>query len=255
MTTTQLAIKKLITARFDAISSEAIPSPPSPAVDIKDEADGHSASEQSEDKPEGTPDSDLDGDGEAEIKVASQPPKKKQKRESSTDADARLAAELQAQEEALSGGRKTRGASTTKATKKSKPRAKAAKKKSAKRVRDDSDGEGSGTEEGEKPKRKGGGGFQKPFNLSSPLGDLCGVEQVCESCGDLCRGAGANWSLIAIPAAGRQKAMGPYQSQRAPRSERQATDSMRREDGSHLQGEQDRHVSDEQGYQQPPLPH
>ncbi|KAJ9148793.1 SWIB-domain-containing protein [Coniochaeta hoffmannii] len=146
------AIKELITSRFDAISAEAVPTAPSP----KHEANGHTPSDE-----------------DAEIEVASQPPKKKHKRESSTDADARLAAELQAQEEALARGRTTRGAGTTKATKKGK--GKAAKKKSAKRVRDDSDLSGS---DDEKPKRKAGGGFQKPFNLSYPLVELCGAEQL-----------------------------------------------------------------------------
>lgn len=168
------AIKELITARFDAISAEKIPSPPPPAAEVKDEANGHTPSEQSEDNPDASADSDANGDGE--IQVATQPAKKKRKRESSTDADARLAAELQAQEEALARGRTTRGAATTKGTKKAKT--KTPKKKSAKRVRDDSDGDLSGTESGEKPKRKAGGGFQKPFNLSYPLVELCGVEQL-----------------------------------------------------------------------------
>ncbi|KAH8904915.1 SWIB-domain-containing protein [Coniochaeta sp. PMI_546] len=170
------AIKELITARFDAISAETIPSPPSPAAEVKDEANGHTTSGQSDDSAGTSPDFDAHGDGE--IQVATQPAKKKQKRESSTDADARLAAELQAQEEALARGRTTRGAGTTKGSKKAKPKTKTPKKKSAKRVRDDSDGDLSGTESGEKPKRKAGGGFQKPFNLSSPLIELCGVEQL-----------------------------------------------------------------------------
>ncbi|OIW22550.1 SWIB-domain-containing protein [Coniochaeta ligniaria NRRL 30616] len=174
------AIKELITARFDAISAETVPSAPSPPADVKDEANGHTPSDQSEDDADASPDSDVFGNGE--IQVATQPAIKKQKRESSTDADARLAAELQAQEEALARGRTTRGAGTTKGPKKAnaktKTKTKTPKKKSAKRARDDSDGDLTGAESGEKPKRKAGGGFQKPFNLSYPLMELCGVEQL-----------------------------------------------------------------------------
>ena len=115
-------------------------------------------------------------DGDGEIQVSLPPASKKQKRESSSeDADARLAAELQAQENRLSRGRVTRGGASGAAKPKAKP--KAAKKKSAKRVRDDDEsGEDS---DGAKPKRKAGGGFQKPFNLSFPLAELCGESQVC----------------------------------------------------------------------------
>lgn len=103
------------------------------------------------------------------------PAKKKLKRESSTeDADAKLAAQLQAQENILARGRTTRGGGNTKVSKKAKP---PAKKKSAKRVRDDDSEAGSGDEQ-KGSKRKAGGGFQKPFNLSYPLAELCGESQV-----------------------------------------------------------------------------
>jgi upstream activation factor subunit UAF30 len=182
----QVAIKALIEARFDAISADAlsadaIPTPPSPTSDVppKLEANGHSPSEHSEDTAEAKADSDVDGEGE--IEVATQPAKKKQKRESSTeDADARLAARLQAQEERLARGRTTRGGVTAKGSKKAKPKKSTPKKKSEKRVRDDSDDAASGSESGEKVKKKGGG-FQKPFNLSYPLAELCGVTQVGRS--------------------------------------------------------------------------
>ncbi|KAK4203220.1 SWIB/MDM2 domain-containing protein [Triangularia verruculosa] len=146
------AIKKLIEARFDAVSAnEAGITPP--------ETNGHS--------PE-------DGD-DGEIEVSLQPAKKKVKRESSSeDADARLAAELQAQENRLSRARVTRGAGTSKP--KAKPKAKAVKKKSAKRVRSDDDSEVEDSEA--KPKRKAGGGFQKPFNLSEALAEVCGEPQL-----------------------------------------------------------------------------
>lgn len=93
-----------------------------------------------------------------------------------------MAAELQAQENRLSRARgpQTRGGGAA-AAKKGKPKAKAkpAKKKSEKRVRgsDESDVEGDSDAGGEK-KRKAGGGFSKPFNLSYPLAELCGTNQV-----------------------------------------------------------------------------
>lgn len=52
----------------------------------------------------------------------------------------------------------------------------AGRKKSEKRVRGSDESEGSG---GEAPKRKAGGGFQKPFNLSPQLAEVCGETQVC----------------------------------------------------------------------------
>ncbi|KAL1843449.1 hypothetical protein VTJ49DRAFT_1559 [Mycothermus thermophilus] len=161
------AIKALIEARFDAISAAAaqVPTPTSGAATNGN----HSASEEA--------DGDADED-DGEIQVAApQRPSKKQKRETSAseDADARLAAELQAQENRLSRGRVTRGAGAA-ANNKTKARAKATtKRKSAKRVRSDDDSE---VEDGDKPKRKAGGGFQKPFNLSDPLAELCGESQL-----------------------------------------------------------------------------
>ncbi|KAK4172725.1 SWIB/MDM2 domain-containing protein [Triangularia setosa] len=147
------AIKKLIEARFDAVSANDVDV-------IPPETNGYSPEDE--------------GD-EGEIEVSLQPAKKKVKRESSSeDADARLAAELQAQENRLSRARVTRGAGTSKP--KAKPKAKAVKKKSAKRVRSDDDSE---VEDGEvKPKRKAGGGFQKPFNLSEALAEVCGEPQL-----------------------------------------------------------------------------
>ncbi|KAL2132772.1 hypothetical protein VTI74DRAFT_3396 [Chaetomium olivicolor] len=155
------AIKTLIEARFDAISAEsqAIPTPTSGAT---------------ADTNEHTP-SDADShEANGEIQVSLPPPTKKQKRESSSeDADARLAAELQEQENRLSRGRVTRGAGVAKPKTKPKP----TKKKSAKRVRSD-DESNADDSDGDKPKRKAGGGFQKPFNLSYPLAELCGESQL-----------------------------------------------------------------------------
>ncbi|KAL2194057.1 SWIB/MDM2 domain-containing protein [Corynascus similis CBS 632.67] len=153
------AIKRLIEARFDAISNEIaqVPTPTSGA----NGTNGHSASD------------DETGDGAIEVSLP--PASKKQKRESSSeDADARLAAELQAQENRLSRGRVTRGAGTAK----SKVKAKTTKKKSAKRVRSDDDSNVEDSDASGKPKRKAGGGFQKPFILSDPLADVCGESQL-----------------------------------------------------------------------------
>ncbi|KAH6623732.1 hypothetical protein F5144DRAFT_370486 [Chaetomium tenue] len=162
------AIKELIEARFDAISGVVaqVPTPTSGTNDTND-TNGHAPSE---DEARG-----------AVIEVSLPPATKKQKRESSSEeADARLAAELQAQENRLSRGRVTRGAGTAKSGKpKAKPKAKPAKKKSAKRVRsDDDDSNADDSDASGKPKRKAGGGFQKPFNLSQPLADVCGESQL-----------------------------------------------------------------------------
>ncbi|KAK3376877.1 hypothetical protein B0T24DRAFT_677737 [Lasiosphaeria ovina] len=177
------AIKSLIEERFDAISADAtqaIPTPPSgAAVDLspQPETNGHSPDV----KPEGDEDADVADDDDGEIEVSLPPAKKKQKRESSSeDADARLAAELQAQENRRSRGPLTRGAGATKVTKKvkAKPKAKATKKKSEKRVRSDNDDSDVDSEAEGKQKRKAGGGFQKPFNLSYPLAEICGESQL-----------------------------------------------------------------------------
>ncbi|KAH9897356.1 hypothetical protein F4778DRAFT_771826 [Xylariomycetidae sp. FL2044] len=111
----------------------------------------------------------ADGD---EIKVSVQPPKKKQRKGSAgtEDADAKLAAMLQAQENSRT--RATRGGGTTK-KKKPTPR-----KKSDKKVRPEDDSDVEGSEGSGTKRRKAGGGFQKPFNLSYPLADLCGENQL-----------------------------------------------------------------------------
>lgn len=156
----------MIEARFDAISAKAaaqvIPTPPSV-----------SAQPSSDHETNGDYGDEDDNSADNEIQVATQPARKKVKRESSSeDADARLAAELQAREDRLSRGRVTRGANSSKPKSKAKP----VKKKSSKRARSDDESEGEDGEE--KPKRKAGGGFQKPFNLSPALSELCFENQV-----------------------------------------------------------------------------
>lgn len=170
----QTAIKHLIEERFDAISKAT--------VEVAETTSGDSGNVKSEPETNGHTPPDSVKDEDADIEVSAVPAKKKARtegvRETSEDADARLAAELQAQEEKLARGRTTRGGnSKAKPTKKSaKPKTKA---KSAKRVRDEDDSGMSGTDSGaEKPKKKAGGGFQKPFNLSFPLAELCGETQV-----------------------------------------------------------------------------
>lgn len=155
----QDAIKKLIEARFDAVSGADSGPPP--------------ASDPSPHKRSATNGSYDHYDSDASI--TPEPAKKKAKRSSSVeDADARLAAQLQAQENSLARARTTRGADKPRGIKKKR----APKKKSATRIgeADDSDVDGSG--DSAPPKRKAGGGFQKPFNLSSPLSELVGETQV-----------------------------------------------------------------------------
>lgn len=181
------AIKKLIEARFDAISgdTEAIPTPPSaPTVEVspKLKTNGFIPSDDANPEADAGAITKADEDADSEIEVSLPPAKKKQKRDNLiVDADARLAAELQAQEERLARGRTTRGGSSAKVNKKAKPKTKTPKKKSAKRARDgngDSDNGDSGLDAGEKNKRKAGGGFQKPLTLSFPLAELCGETQL-----------------------------------------------------------------------------
>ncbi len=115
--------------------------------------------------------------GEIEVSLDEQPAKKKQKREYKVeDADARLAAQLQAQENRLARGRTTRGGGAAKPTK---PKKKSPKKKSAIKIKgEDSEPDSSEASGTPKEKRKASGGFQKPFNLSYALADLCGESQV-----------------------------------------------------------------------------
>jgi chromatin remodeling complex protein RSC6 len=148
------AIKRLIEARFDAVSgADTGITPPTTA----DSLITNGASDV----------------GETEQSATPEPSRKKVKRSSSAeDADARLAAQLQAQENSLARGRKTRGGDKP-TKKKAAPR-----KKSAKKVKadDDSDLEPADGETGKK--RKAGGGFQKPFNLSETLSELVGETQL-----------------------------------------------------------------------------
>ncbi|PKS06263.1 hypothetical protein jhhlp_007009 [Lomentospora prolificans] len=161
------AIKKLIEARFDAISGasqDIVIPPPSSAPDYrspKRQSNGRSVSVD-------------EAEGEIEVSTV-EPVRKKQKRDPSLDADAKLAAELQAQENRLARARQTRGGgSATRVVKKKK----APKKKSDKKVRAEDDSDVDGSDDSGTPKRKAGGGFQKPFNLSSTLADLCGETQL-----------------------------------------------------------------------------
>ncbi|KAJ4244383.1 hypothetical protein ACHAPJ_011238 [Fusarium lateritium] len=146
------AIKRLIEARFDAVSGADNGITPPTTVDANGASDV----------------------GETEQSATPEPSRKKVKRSSSAeDADARLAAQLQAQENSLARGRKTRGGGDKPTKKKAAPR-----KKSAKKVKadDDSDLETADGEVGKK--RKAGGGFQKPFNLSETLSELVGETQL-----------------------------------------------------------------------------
>ncbi|PHH88557.1 hypothetical protein CDD83_7375 [Cordyceps sp. RAO-2017] len=156
------AIKRLIEARFDAVSGADMSAPPPsvPESTNKKRSTSNGVSENGETDPSASP----------------EPAKKKAKRSTSAeDADARLAAQLQAQENSLARARSTRGGGDrARVTKKRK----APKKKSAKKVGDDEDSEVDGSGDSGAPKRKAGGGFQKPFTLSPMLSELCGETQL-----------------------------------------------------------------------------
>ncbi|KAG5930605.1 hypothetical protein E4U53_002198 [Claviceps sorghi] len=155
------AIKQLIEARFDAVSGaspEEITTASVPETISRKRANGVTDHDDTDPDPSATP----------------EPAKKKVKRSSpSEDADARLAAQLQAQENSLARGRTTRGGGDRAIKKRKAPR-----KKSAKKVRTDDESEVDGSADAGVKKRKAGGGFQKPFNLSATLSDLCGETQL-----------------------------------------------------------------------------
>ncbi|OAQ59370.1 SWIB/MDM2 domain-containing protein [Pochonia chlamydosporia 170] len=154
------AIKRLIEARFDAVSGADSAAADVPAPSIP---------EPSSKRPNGVSDYD-----ETDPSASPEPAKKKTKRSSSSeDADARLAAQLQAQENSLARGRTTRGGGDRTVKKRKAPR-----KKSAKKVRDDDDSDVNGSADSGVKKRKAVGGFQKPFNLSSTLSEICGETQL-----------------------------------------------------------------------------
>ncbi|KAI1370969.1 SWIB-domain-containing protein [Hypoxylon crocopeplum] len=171
------AIKALIEDRFDAISSAA-PPPSSAVPQLESTSPRPSPKRQANGYDESTVDVQEDANGD-EIKVSVQPPKKKQRKEKSEDtedADAKLAAILQAQENQNQRTRSTRGGGKPKAPakkKKATPR-----KKSDKKVGPEDDSDVEGSEESASRPRKAGGGFQKPFNLSYPLAELCGQPQL-----------------------------------------------------------------------------
>lgn len=155
----------LIEERFDAVST----TPTETTVQDLPLAASYSAHPSPKRKSNGHDDGDVDADGD-EIRVSTHPPKKKQRKSEDTeDQDAKLAAMLQAQENRL--GRATRGAGSKSKTakKKATPR-----KKSSNKVRPEDDSGLSASDASGPKRRKAGGGFQKPFNLSAPLAEVCG---------------------------------------------------------------------------------
>ncbi|KAF2280826.1 SWIB-domain-containing protein, partial [Westerdykella ornata] len=106
------------------------------------------------------------------------PPKKKPKKQQSVEEDdAAYAARLQAELNAASRPRSTRGAGTQK-KRAAAPKKKEKKRKSANRVKDDDDSDvaSSGAERKEKKKRTGG--FHKPMGLSPALAEFLGETQL-----------------------------------------------------------------------------
>ncbi|KAI1329239.1 DEK C terminal domain-containing protein [Xylariaceae sp. FL0255] len=162
------AIKALIEERFDAISAAA----PQQDVDVAP-AESNAADSPASESVNGHADHKDESDGNSdEIKVKTQAPKKK-KGGDTEDSDARLAAILQAEENQRT--RTTRGGGAKSAPKKKKA---APKKKSEKRVRPEDDSDVEGSDGSSRKKRKASGGFQKPFNLSYSLAELCGENQL-----------------------------------------------------------------------------
>ncbi|CAJ2500813.1 Uu.00g036660.m01.CDS01 [Anthostomella pinea] len=166
------AIKALIEERFDAVSTTA---PPSSSTVVKQEATSSHSTPKGQANEDHNDDVKDEADGD-EIKVSVQPQKKKPRKEKGTgteDADAKLAALLQAEENQRT--RATRGGGAKAAPKKKKA---APRKKSEKRVRPEDDSDLEETDGSSPKKRKAGRGFQKPFNLSYQLAELCGEPQL-----------------------------------------------------------------------------
>jgi len=167
------AIKALIMERFDRASANALAGPAQTAPPPK--TNGHSHANDVQVKREVKREESQISNGastpvkeEEEDEDEDKPPKKKAKRKQ--DDDAKLAAKLQAEENART--RSTRGGATKKNTgvKKSAPK----KRKSAAKIKkaDDSDVELGSDGEPKEIVRKGG--FHKPYHLSTPLADLVG---------------------------------------------------------------------------------
>lgn len=103
------------------------------------------------------------------------PPKKKVKKEKTTeDQDAAYAAKLQAEFNAASRSRSTRGANTKKRAPAPKKKGEKKKKKSANRVKDEDDSDIASGSGAEKKEVKRTGGFHKLMTLSQPLQELLG---------------------------------------------------------------------------------
>lgn len=151
-------------------------------------------------------------------------------------------------------GRATRGGGS-----KAKPIKKKPRKKSSNKVRREDDSDVDGSEESTNKPRKAGGGFQKPFNLSAPLAEVCGGEtRVRRALPVLfsifcCTYANVSPGSTAAATSGGQEIMGAHQGQRSPRPQRQAPDYLRRKDARRLQTSEGGHVPDEQARRQPSL--
>lgn len=165
-------VNTLIMARFDKFNAERNggpdPEPAEPIPTVETNGTGVSSSEDvsASVSKKRTPD---------DSEVEPSPPKKKVKKEKTAeDQDAAYAAKLQAEFNAASRSRSTRGGNTKKRAPPPKKKGEKKKKKSANRVKDEDDsdiGSGSGAE---KKEVKRTGGFHKLMTLSEPLSELLG---------------------------------------------------------------------------------
>ncbi|EGP85695.1 unnamed protein product [Zymoseptoria tritici ST99CH_1A5] len=178
-------ITALIMERFDKFQSGngvTAPEPAPTANGITKSANGNDAASSAAASPpvtgskrKASSESDL-----SDVKDDSPVPKKVKKSKAPTsgdvESDEKMAARLQAELNAQTSSRATRGGNTKRKT----PAKKAtkSKKKSAAKIgaEDDSDLEGgSGVEKPEKEKK---GGFHKPMHLSEPLAAMLGENQL-----------------------------------------------------------------------------
>ncbi|KAF2015987.1 SWIB-domain-containing protein [Aaosphaeria arxii CBS 175.79] len=163
------AVNALIMTRFDKVNFErnggANPAEPVPTVETNGAAESNGSVSKKR-----TPDDDSQLDERQQS-----PPKKKQKQaKSAEDEDAKYAAKLQAEFNAASRARSTRGGNTKKKAPVVKKKGEKKKKKSANKVKDEDDSDIDSGSGAEKKEVKRTGGFHKAMVLSPPLSELLG---------------------------------------------------------------------------------
>ncbi|KAF2657294.1 SWIB-domain-containing protein [Lophiostoma macrostomum CBS 122681] len=170
-------VTKLILARFDkfnnAQNGSEQPTKPIPTVEPHTNGTKAYHADSSEDVSASVSKKRTPDDESALSELDNSPPKKKVKKSKTVeDEDAAYAAKLQAELNAASRSRSTRGGNTKKRA--PAPKKKKEKKKSANKVKDEDDSDLASGSGADKKEVKRTGGFHKPMLLSPPLSELLG---------------------------------------------------------------------------------